>query len=241
MQNSLVPTYLFLVFCLIANLLFWFHSKDLQAAWSNVPPIPEKQKAAMIALGDHQMAYRFYALMLQNLGNTGGRYESLKEYDFNKLKDWFFVEDFLDERSNVVPMLAAHYFGGVQDPEKLGPVLDYLAIVGQRPYGEKWRWLGHAVYLARHQQKDNDRALELAYLLAKNPDPDLADWARQMPAFVLQAKGETEMAYEIMLGILITHAEKLHPNEVNYMTDHICNVLLKDLPDKEPPPFCESL
>lgn len=240
MQRSLIPSYLFLSICLLANFIFWTYSHNRQATWSNVPPAPIQHSAGMIALGDDQMAYRFYALMLQNLGNTGGRYISLADYDFNKLKEWFLLVDVLDPVSNAVPMMAANYFGSVQDKSKLGPVLDYLAVVGQRPYGEKWRWLGHAVYLARHEQKDNDRALELAYLLAANEDPDLADWARQMPAFVLQAKGETEMAYQIMLNILISNVDTLHPNEINYMTDHICNVLLKDLPHIAPPSFCES-
>lgn len=235
---QLLP-YVFLITFLAANVLFWTEARHKQAEWLNVPPVPKIESASFLALGDEQLAYRFNGLILQNLGSVGGRMVSLNDYDYERLKSWFFLQDSLDQISNYVPMLAAYYFGAVKNSEKLDQVLDYLAVVGQRPYGEKWRWLGHAVYLARHEQKDNDRALELAYKLAENEDPDLADWARQMPAFVLQARGEEELAYDIMLNILVENVDTMHPNEILYMKDHICNVLLPDLPDVTPPPFCQ--
>jgi len=68
----------------------------------------------------------------------------------------------------------------------------------------------------------------------------LADWAKQMPAFILQAEGQSELAYKIMLNILISNVDTLHPNEINYMQDYICNTLLVDLPHIPPPPFCEQ-
>ena len=134
--------------------------------------------------------------------------------------------------------LGATYFGAVQDKEKLRYIFDYLAQVGARPDGEKWRWLGHAVFLAKHELKDNEKALELAYILADNKNPDLADWAKQMPAFILQEQGQPELAYKIMLNILISNIDTMHPNEINYMQDYICNKLLVDLQNVETPAFC---
>jgi len=176
------------VFFLISMIFSWFWTKDIKAQWLNVPPVPSEHTASFIALGDDQMAYRFYAVMLQNLGNTSGEFQSLKNYNYEQLNRWFFTLDQLDERSDAVPLLAAHYFGSVLDKEKLSHIYDYLATVGQRPIGEKWRWLGHAVFLARHISKDTDKALELANLLAANESPDLAEWAKQMPAFILAIK-----------------------------------------------------
>ena len=240
MINAPRAPYFILIFFVAANFVFWTSSQHKQKDWLNVPEAPESHRVGMMTLGDNQLAYRYNGLMLQNFGSVDGRFVSLKEYNYDHLKSWFFLQDNLDPVSNFIPMLAAYYYGAVGNNEKLDKVLDYLAVVGQRPYGEKWRWLGHAVYLARHQQKDNDRALELSYLLAANEDPDLADWAKQMPVFVLQAKGEKELAYEVMLGILVSNVDKMHPNEIFYMKDHICHYLLPDLPDVEEPPFCEK-
>lgn len=230
--------YLLLIFG-TANFLFWVPSHNIQKNWENVPPVPDKNSSTMAFMGDDQMAYRYYATMLQNLGNTDGHYISLKKYDYAALKDWFFLEDSLDPVSNVVPMMATYYFGAVKDKARLYHVFDYLSVVGQRPYGEKWRWLGQAVYLAWHEQDDKEKALELAYLLAANKDPDLADWAKQMPVFILHDQGKTDLAYKIMLNILISNVDTMHPNEINYMKDYICNTILKEDTSISPPDFCE--
>ena len=152
--------------------------------------------------------------------------------------------DKLDPISDANPLLAAYYFGAVTDADKLNYVFDYLAVVGQRPIGEKWRWLGHAVFLARHIVKDDEKALELAYLLASNPSPDLGDWAKQMPAFILAKrgnKGDTREAFDIMMSMLINNVDTLHPSEINFMTDYICNTILKDDNTIKKPEFCGSL
>ena len=56
--------------------------------------------------------------------------------------------------------------------------------------------------------------------------------------FILQEEGQSELAYKIMLNILISNADAMHPNEVNFMTDYICNTLLVDLPHIPKPDFC---
>ena len=220
------------------NLFFWLETHLITKNWFDTPPAPEKEKSAIFSFGDKELAHRSNSIMLQNLGNKNGDVQSLKSYDYKRLKDWFFVQDHLNQRSDVTPMMAAYYFGSVRDKDKLNNVLDYLAMVGSRPEGEKWRWLGHAVYLAKHDMGDVDRALELAYLLSNNSSPDLADWARQMPAFILESKGDNKLAYEVMLAILQSEGGTLHPNEVNFMIDYMCNRLLVGDLSQSKPEFC---
>jgi hypothetical protein len=234
-------TYAFFLILLLGNTVFWLSSKDIQKIWLNVPTAPSEIKTNLTFLGDKQLAYRSYATMLQNIGSIDGHNISLKNYDYSKLKEWFFLEYALDPHSDIVPLLAAYYFGGVSDEAKLSHVLDFLSVAGQNPEGEKWRWLGHAVYLARHQMQDNDRALELAYLLSENKSPDLADWAKQMPAFILQDQGESDLAYKIMLNVLISNVGTMHPNEIFFMKDYICNTILPAQPTITPPEFCHDV
>ena len=115
-----------------------------------------------MGLGDPSLAYRANSVVLQNLGNTGGRTVSLDQYNYDDLTQWFFLQDKLDQKSDFIPYLASYYFGSVQDPEIFRPILDYLQMVGERPYEEKWRWLAQAVFMARYTMKDLDKALELA-------------------------------------------------------------------------------
>lgn len=241
MPRDRIITYIIFLMFLVGNIAFWMYSKNLKVSWLNIPPAPTKAEANLSFLGDDEMAYRSYAVMLQNIGSLNGDIKSLKEYDYKRLQEWLFLEYALNSHSDNVPMLAAYYFGAVEDPEKLGYILDYLKIVGENPEGEKWRWLGHAVFLAKHKLNDNDKALELAYILADNKSPDLADWARQMPVFVLHDKGDSDLAYEIMLNLLITNADKLDPAEMFYMKDYICNTLVPSQKKPNPPNFCDEI
>ncbi|MCB1556578.1 MAG: hypothetical protein KDJ15_04605 [Alphaproteobacteria bacterium] len=191
-----------------------------------------------MALGDTQLAYRSAGIMLQNLGDSGGRAVALKDYDYDRLGRWFSQGDRWDPRSDFMPFLAAYYYGSVPDPKKLDPVITYLAQAGARPSGEKWRWLAQAVFLARYRQEDLAKAYDLATRLASLP-VEMPSWARQMPAFVSLAQGNKEAAYDIMIGILKTEAEKLPPQEVNFMVDYICTRIL-DAAAASIHPLCQS-
>lgn len=219
---------LLFVVAILLNVLTWFHARYVTSRWLNVPPVPSEISASSLSVGDKQFAYRVIGTMLQNLGDEGGRSTPLNEYNYNEISKWLFLADKLDPKSHYMPFLASFYFGAVEQPEKVKALLDYLAMVGQRSGGERWRWLAHAVYLARWQVGDLDKALELSYILADLKEPNLPLWTKQMPAFVLNAKGNKEEAVAVMLEILKTSADNIHPNEVNYTRDYICTRILEE-------------
>lgn len=200
----------------------WFSMNAARVTWPGVPPAPKAETASFSTLGDDQMSYRISGLMLQNLGDTGGRIIPLDDYDYAELSQWFYLSNTLDPRSNFMPMLAAYYFGASRDKENLKYVVDYLAEVGNSSVGEKWRWLAQAVYIARFRMDDLDRALELAYTLSNlsSYNAQMPIWTKQMPAFVLAAQGEKEAAKELM-KVILGSTKNLHPNEINYMEAYI--------------------
>lgn len=229
---------------LFIHVALWRYSDYSHAAWLNISPPPAANIAAFSTLSDRAWAYRYYALVLQNKGSVDGRNISLRQYDYAHLKDWFFMLDKMDATSDVVPLLAAYYFGAVSDPDdpqKLNHIFDYLSAVGTRPTGEKWRWLAHGVYLARHVQKDEDKALALAYLLAANENSDMPVWTRQLPAFILRSRGDDASAYDLMLEILKSNVDTLHAGEINFMTDYLCNELSVDPAQVGNPSFCKEI
>ena len=199
------------------NLLFWCGSRDVYERWSGVPPVPTRNGAVMMALGDPELSYRSLALVIQNIGDIGADTTPLKDYDYKELGKWFFLLHSLDPVSDHVPMVAAYYFGATKVPKDVAAVVEYLSVVGQIPAGEKWHWLADAVYLAQHRMYDFDLALKLAYILAKMPNSDaMPQWARQMPAFVLGKKGDKEAARDMMENMLATQ-KNLRPEEINAM------------------------
>ncbi len=207
--------------------LFWQASSDIEARWAGVPPVPSVRTATLMTLGDTQLAYRSGALTLQMLGDGGGRIVPLKEYDYHKLGQWFDVLDALDPAADHVPMIAAYYFGATRVPGDIAVIVDYLGRIGDNPAGQKWRWLGHAAYLARHRLDNLDLALDLAYKLARIEPLDgkaLPIWARQMPAFLLNAQGDKQAA-RALIEEMLGSADDLHPNEVNFMKGYLVEQL----------------
>lgn len=237
-RNRLV--YLFFAASLIANVFFWMYSHDQRAAWANVPPAPAHAGAVMMGIGDKQFSYRVIGMMLQNFGDSGGRVTPLSEYDFDALKNWFFLEDSLDPRSNYVPFLAAYYYAGTQKPENLTPLIDYLEKIGVQPEGQKWRYLAQAVFLARFVQGDLNRALVLAEKLSSLWQEGRPAWMRQMPTFIMAAQGDKQTAYEMMISVLQNDAEKMDPAEVRFMAGYICERLLTPESAREHP-LCKAM
>jgi hypothetical protein len=215
MQEKLARIKLVLGFVLALNLLFWCGSRDVYERWSGVPPVPDRTGAVLMTLGDPEFSYRALALTLQNLGDVGADTTPLKDYDYHELGKWFFLLDSLDPISDHVPYIAAYYFGATKVPKDAAVIVNYLSAVGQRPVGEKWRWLGQAVYMAQHRMYDFDLALKLAYKLAKMPNSStFPPWAQDMPAYVMEKKGDKDAARELMENMLLTE-KNMDPAEVN--------------------------
>lgn len=220
----------------VCAIFLWTLTKGVYARWPGVPPVPSLNGAYAMGLGDSQFAYRAGALMLQNMGDSGARVTPLKEYDFSTIRDWLFLMDKLDSRAQVVPLMAAYYFGAVQDDEQIPYILDYLELVGGRDVrDERWRWLAHAVYLARFKMQDLPRALELSYKLKAMHDANpgvMPTWTAQMPAFVLVAMNDKQAA-KILIESIMMSGQTLNRNEMNFMRSYI-RERLDDAPPSTP-------
>lgn len=227
LKTSLQRTYAILFLMLALNFGLWSITHHARGKWGGVPPAPSEATATLMTLSDPQFSYRTGALTLQNIGDTGGRSTALRLYNYQKLSSWFWLLNKLDPDANYVPMTVAYYYGAVANqPEKMRYIVDFLAEIGKNPDGVKWRWLAHAVFLARYKLNDLEYALELAYTLADmEPSGDyLPLWARHMPAFVLTAIGEKDAARALIEGVMLT-GKDINPKEMFFMKDYLINRL----------------
>lgn len=244
-MNSLVSAkaplgvYLSLICLTFLLLIHWFYASPIQSRWTNVPPAQTKDQLSFMFLNDQQLAYRAQSLMVQNLGDHGGRTEALDNYNYEHLYAWFSVLSELDPVSNFMPVLAGYYFGASKKPENLRAVILFLKQAGSSPDGEKWRWLAQAVFLARYDLEDLDLALELANQLADMYRDDMPAWSKQMPVLIMAQMGRKDAALILMVEILRDHGDKMHPNEVNFMRYYICERLL-NTQEAASNPLCEG-
>lgn len=238
-RKTLYCEILFLI-AIILNFSLWINLKNIQAKWGNVPPASSKEFSASIGLGDTSFSYRIIGLMLQNLGDTGGRVTALKEYHYDDLLKWFFIGQHLDSDSDYMPFLAGYYFSATQDVQQIRFLIPYLESVGLSEKGEKWRFLAQAIYLARFVLKDVDLSLGLANKLANHKKKDLPNWTKQMPAFVMNQKGDKKDAYGFLLEILRSSSKSMHPNEVTNMKYYICQQILSE-EEAKMDPICKDI
>ena len=237
-RRGRVYLYVVLAFFIAGNVVLWGSVRDIQPRWQNVPPAITKQEALSFSLNDAQLSYRMIGMMLQHMGDHGGRSPPLKEYDYHALTHWFERQHELDPRSDFTPFLAAYYFGSLEGSENLRPLLTYLKNAGEADYPQKWRWLAQAVFLAQYHLQDKDLALALAENLSQLPAPDMPAWARAMPAFVLRDMGKDQASFALILQLLESGANTLHPNEIMYLRDYACDHFLA-ADTQNPHPLCE--
>ncbi len=191
------------------------HLKPLLAV---VPPVPSPTQITAASFGENQFLFRRLALRIQNAGDSFGRFTALKNYDYQALYQWWSLLDDLDARSHMMPALASYYYSATQTPKPHIPhVVRYLEEHSDRNPEAKWWWYGQAAYLAQHKIDDNDTALRIAYKLAALPDTvAMPLWTRQLPAFILEKKGQFDQACKLILNI-IDHHENLTQGELNFM------------------------
>ena len=232
--------YAFFALVIALQVLAWLQVRTDQARWLNVPQVPGENGAVAFALGDRQFAYRTMGVMLQNLGDTGGRTTAFRDYDYNRLTEWFKLADKMDPHARFVPTLAAFYFSATDNPAQLAPLAEYLHHAGNSPEGQRWRWLAQAVYLAHYKLKDFDKAYLWAQELASIPRDDMPMWTKQMPAFVRNGQGDKQAAYDIMIEIMRSGQHSLPREEMNAMQYYICKRILDEAQAKNDP-VCQDM
>ena len=79
----------------------------------------------------------------------------------------------------------------------------------------------------------------MAEVLANTENDNVPEWVHQMPAFILNAKGEKEASYALLVEILKSRGDKLDPSEVNAMKAFICTRTLNEQ-DAKANPICQT-
>jgi hypothetical protein len=209
--------HILLIFTLVLQLTIWNHIKTIKPDMIIVPNVPNKLTTQIIALGDTQFYFRYLAFIIQNAGDSWGRFTALKDYNYEKLLEWFLLLDDLDSKSNYVPSLASYYYAQTQNKADTIYIIEYLRQHAHKDLRTKWWWLVQAVYISNHILKDKELALEIALELNQVPyDVNMPIWARQMPAFIHEQLGEKEASKEIIINIL-ENIDNLTDGELNFM------------------------
>ena len=207
-----------LVLALLAQGLFWSHTRKVMPELGIVPNVPGERTVQALAFGDDEAFFRLLGLQIQNSGDTFGRFTALYKYDFTKLYLWFSLLDRLNDTSNYMPAMASYYFSQTQNRSDVKYMVQYLDEHTVDRAREKWWWIGQASYLANNRLHDSAWALRLAERLRGVKGIPL--WAQQLPAFIHEQRGEFADALEIIRGVL-ADTSQYSQGELNFMKHFI--------------------
>jgi len=209
----------------LLQLGFWLHTREKLPDMGIVPDVPGKTAVLALSFGDEEFYFRLLAQDIQNAGDTYGRFTELYKYDYKKLYAWFTLLDALDKQSDYVPFLASYYFSQTQHTPDVRYVVDYLYEHSKADPSKNFWWLAQAAYCAEHKLGDRDLAATVAAPLEHADKAPF--WARELPAFVHERRGEMEDAKRIIENIE-NHTKEIPPYELRFMT-YFVNERLKKL------------
>lgn len=206
----------------IFQVIFWYKTEGIKPNLGIVPEVPTLSTVKAFSFGDEEFYFRYKGFRIQNTGDTFGRFSPLKDYDYNKLSQWFYLLDSLDSKSNYIPSLAAYYYSLTQNHQDVIYIINFLNDHADKDPEKKWWWYYQALYLANSVYKDKDLAIKMAEKLKKYSPNSAPLWTKQMLAVLLSDKGEKCESIRVISGILEEYEKSdkdksISDNEINFM------------------------
>jgi hypothetical protein len=213
--------WLLLCACLAANVAF--HRLN-PPAWSDLGHLGAPPPAAAVrltSLSENTFAAYLVLLYLQDFNVPLGRTTPLADMERTTVIRWLDLATDLDPSSRYPYLLAARHFAETGTPEQRKPLLDWIYRRFQERPNERWPWLVHAVFVARHVLHDNALAeYYAAALRTRVTDPNAPSWVTQMELLLRADLGETADA-QVILGGLIKAGQIRSPAELKFLESRI--------------------
>lgn len=210
-----------LCLCLLANALV---QRLNPPAKTDVIDLGAPPPAAMVrtaALAENVFAGYLVMTFLQNVDVPLGRATPLADLDRRKLIRWLDLATELDPDSGYALLLAARHYAETGSPAQRRMMLDWVYRRFQERPNQRWPWLVHAVFVARHVLHDDTLAkLYAAALRTQVSDPTVPTWVRQMDVLLRADLGETADARAI-LGGLIAAGQIRSAGELNFLESRL--------------------
>jgi hypothetical protein len=226
---SRVQAWLLLGLCLLANVLFQRQNPPAPLDIVDLRTPPPAMLIRAAALGENVFAGYLVMMFLQNVDVPLGRPTPLADLDRNTVIRWLDLGLDLDPDTGYPLLLAARHYAETGSPEQRRMMLDWVYRRFEVRPNQRWPWLAHAVFVARHVLHDNTLAeFYAAALRTQVTDPAVPSWVRQMDLLLRADLGETADA-RVILGGLIAAGQIRSPAELKFLESRLS-------PETSPPP-----
>ncbi|HHO59312.1 MAG TPA: hypothetical protein ENJ64_03645 [Thiotrichales bacterium] len=174
----------------------------------------------LLSLNEPLAAAKYFNLWLQSYDTQPGISLSFRQLNYPRIARWLDTILALDPQGQYPLLVAAHIYGSVAEAQKKRFMMDYIYDRYRQQPARYWRWLAHAVIVAKYELNDNALALKYADALAATKADPVPYWARDMKIMVLEDMGELAAA-KVLAGGLIASGEITDPYEIRFLGSKI--------------------
>jgi hypothetical protein len=208
-------------FCLLANVLYQHQYPPPRVDVVDLRQPPPAMVVRTAALGENAFAGYLVMMFLQNVDVPLGRATPLADLERPTVIRWLDLGLDLDPDTGYPLLLAARHYAETGTPEQRRAMLDWVYRRFEERPNQRWPWLAHAVFVARHVLNDNGLAeFYAAALRTRVSDPTVPSWVRQMDLLLRADLGETEDA-KVILGGLIAAGQIRSPAELKFLESRL--------------------
>ncbi len=196
---------------------------------------PSVAAATLLTLGERAAAAYAMTLYVQTFDSQAGASLGIASLDLMAVRDWLDRSLDLYPQSAYPLLLAARVYAGSARPEQARALLEVVERRFIEAPHQRWQWLAHAVYIARHELNDGALALRYARILRERTTgiADVPAWARQTELLLL-ADSDQHAAAQVLLGALLDSGQVADPAERSFLLGRLEATRGRPLPDGRP-------
>ena len=203
-----------------------------QGAWSLTHPRPPPTAAELgaapsvievrISSLNEPLAYaKLMNLALQAHDNPPGVSLPFKQLDYSRVSTWLARIIEIDADGQYPLLAASRLYGAVEDAARQRLMLEFVHQQFLASPNQRWQWMAHAAYVAKHQLHDLDLALRYAQSLRLHATSGrVPAWARQMEIFLRAEMRQTEAA-KVLLGALLASGQVTDAAEYRFLASRL--------------------
>lgn len=192
---------------------------------------PQISLIKLVSLDDPITAAKAVMLWLQAFDNQPGVSIPLRDLNYHKVIEWLDVILALDNKIEYPLLAAIRFYAEVPDVEKQRAMVAYISQKFIEQPDQRWAFMAHAVYIAKHRIKDVVLALRCAKLIRQHATgKNVPFWAQQMEIFILEDMGELESA-KILIGGLLESGVLDDPHQRRFLGQRLREIADRQLQD----------
>lgn len=180
-----------------------------------------------MALGEYRAVAYGLALTAQSHDAQAGQSLNLRSLDMNATAAWLEAAQALAPEQAYPLFLASRIFSELAPAPVARQMLELVHRHFDRAPNERWPWLAHAAYVARHVLQDDATAARYARSLRElATGAEVPRWARDMEIFILAASNQYQAAQRL-LGALLDSGQISDPRELEVLTARLADLKSK--------------